>query len=183
MTTTRLYTAEDLEALGSDAPYVLIDGRLVYEEMGSGGRSSELGGLIVSYLNAFARPHRLGKVYGADGTFILRRNPDTAVMPDAAFLLEAHVPPPEQAMRFLPVAPDIAVEVLSPTDRAGATARKVALYLASGVPLVWQVNPAARTITVYAPDREPRTLTENDTLDGGEVLPGFALPLAELFAP
>lgn len=183
MTTTRLSTAEDLEALGPDAPYVLIDGRLVHEEMGSGGRSSELGGLIVTYLNTFVRPRRLGRVYAADGTFILRRNPDTAVMPDAAFLRTARLPPPEQEARFLPVAPDIAVEVLSPTDRPGETSRKVALYLATGVALVWVVNPETRSVTVHAPGRDPLTLTDADTLDGGDVLPGFTLPLAELFAP
>jgi Uma2 family endonuclease len=182
MTTTRLYTAEDLEALGSDAPYVLIDGRLVYEEMGSGRRASRLALRLGARLAAVVDAGKLGEVYGADGTFVLRRGPDTVLVPDGAFVRADRLPPGDDR-GFLRVAPDIAIEVLSPSNRPAEIARKVGLYLAAGSSFVWIVDADARTVTVYAPDRGPRTLTENDTLDGGDVLPGFALPLAELFAP
>ena len=181
MTQTRLYTAEDLEAMGSDAPYILIDGELVYEEMGSGGRSSELAGLMVTFLNMHVRPRRLGKIYGADGTFILRRDPDTLLVPDAAFVSTERIPPGDDR-GFVAVAPDLAVEVLSPSNRPTQIASKVALFIQYGTRLVWIVDPDGETVTVHAPDVEPRTLGKGDTLDGGDVLPGFALPLAELFA-
>ena len=180
-TTTRLYTAEDLEAMGSDAPFVLIDGRLVYEEMGSGRRAARIAMRIGAALLAFSDAHDLGEVYGADATFILRRDPDTVLVPDAAFVSAARLPPGDDR-GFVPIAPDIAVEVLSPSNRRRQIARKVALYLAAGTALVWVVDPDAETLTVRAPSVEPRTLGVADTLDGDGVLSGFTLPLASLFA-
>jgi Uma2 family endonuclease len=181
MTQTRLYTAEDLEAMGSDAPFILIDGELVYEEMGSGGRASRLAGLIVTYLNMHVLPRRLGNVYGADGSFILRRNPDTVLVPDAAFVSAERIPPGDDR-GFVPIAPDLAVEVLSPSNRPTEIARRVALFLQYGTQLVWVVDPDNDTITVHARGDERRRLGKGDTLDGGTLLSGFALPLAELFA-
>jgi Uma2 family endonuclease len=181
MTTTRLHTAEELFALGSDAPYILIEGRLV-DEMPCGNESSEIGALIVTYLTTFARPRHLGKVYGADGGFILQRNPDTVVAPDAAFVRAERLPPAGTLGNvFMPMAPDLAVEVLSPGNRAGETARKVELYRRAGVPLVWVIDPEKQTATVYAQGAAPITLTKSDALDGGDLLPGFSLVLAELF--
>jgi Uma2 family endonuclease len=83
---------------------------------------------------------------------------------------------------FVPVPPDLAVEVLSPSNRPGENARKAAIYRECGVPLVWYVDPFKQIVIVYAQNAEPRTLAIGDTLDGGDVLPGFALPLTELFA-
>ena len=182
MTTTRLYTVADLEAFGSDAPFILIDGRLVQEEMGSGGRASQLAGLLVTYLNIHVRPARLGRVYGADGTFVLQRNPDTVLVPDGAFVRAERLPPGDDR-GFIELAPDIAFEVLSPSNRPTEIARKIERYLSAGTSLVWLVDGDQRTVTVHAPDAAAVTLLEGDTLDGGAVLPGFALPLAELFAP
>ncbi len=79
--------------------------------------------------------------------------------------------------------PDLAVEVLSPDDRPGRVLGKVTFYLAHGVRLVWVIDPICRTATVFAPDTTPRTLTEDDTLDGGEILPGFSVRLAEVLPP
>jgi len=84
--------------------------------------------------------------------------------------------------RFLPAAPDLAVEVLSRGQPNQRFNRKIDFYLEHGVQLVWIVNPRARTVTVLAPGREPRTLTEADTLDGADVLPGFSVAVAEIFA-
>lgn len=180
-TTTRLYTAEDLEAMGSDAPFILIDGRLVREERASGRRASQIAGLILTELNNFVRPRGLGEVYGADGAFILRRDPDTVLVPDAAFVRADRLPAGDDR-GFVPVAPDLAIEVLSPSNRQRQIVRKVALYLATGSQLVWVIDPDAETVTVHERDAQPRTLGEADTLDGGRVLSGFMLPLARLFA-
>ena len=181
MTTTRLHTAEELFAMGSDAPYILIEGRLV-DEMPCGFDSSEIAALIVAALVTFARPRKLGKVAGADGGFILSRNPDTVVAPDVAFVRAERLAALGAIGNvFLPLAPDLAVEVLSPSNRAGETARKVELYRKAGVPLIWVVDPERETVTVHTRGGEPITLRRGDALDGGDVLPGFALPLDDVF--
>lgn len=182
MTTTRLHTAEELLAMGSDAPYILIEGRLV-EEMPCGNTSSKIGLIIGSALFVFVRPRKLGEVYGADGGFILQRDPDTVVAPDAAFVRAERLPPPGTLGNvFMPMPPDLAVEVLSPGNRAGETARKIELYRRAGVPLVWVIDPETETATVYAADAAPLRLGKNEALEGGALLPGFSLALAELFA-
>jgi Uma2 family endonuclease len=79
------------------------------------------------------------------------------------------------------MAPDLAVEVLSPSDRKADALAKVVMYLQAGTPLVWLVNPTTRTIVVFRSETNPVTLGERDTLDGGDVLPGFSVPIAEIF--
>ena len=84
--------------------------------------------------------------------------------------------------RFVPLAPDLAVEVLSPSDRMADAMSKVTMYLQAGVRLVWLVDPASLTVAVFRPDAAPRTLGAGDALDGGDVLSGFSVSVAELFA-
>jgi Uma2 family endonuclease len=181
MTQTRLYTAEDLWEMGDDAPYVIIDGELI-EEVGANALSSQIAARIVGELYFFVKPQRLGAVLGADGTFTFRRNPDTVLCPDAAFIRADRMPPRDQRVVFMPVPPDLAVEVVSLSNRPGENAREAAIYRECGVPLVWYVDPFKQTVIVYGQQADPRTLAIGDTLEGGDVLPGFALPLAELFA-
>ncbi len=83
---------------------------------------------------------------------------------------------------FVPMAPDLAVEVLSPSDRMADALAKVAMYLQAGTPLVWLVNTATRTVVVFRSEMDPVTLAGSDTLDGGDVLPGFSVPVAEIFS-
>lgn len=89
--------------------------------------------------------------------------------------------PDELPKDFLGQAPDIAVEVVSPSDRMADVNAKVAEYLAAGTSLVWVVEPGRKTVTAYNADRSARLLIEGDELDGGDVLPGFKLPLSEIF--
>ena len=86
------------------------------------------------------------------------------------------------ADKHVPFAPDLAVEVLSPNDRSDEVEEKVQEWLAAGSRAVWTVDPKARTVTVYRPGAEPVTLTEDQKLEGGEVLPGFACLVADFFA-
>jgi len=81
----------------------------------------------------------------------------------------------------VPMAPDLAVEVLSPSDRMADALAKVAMYLQAGTPLVWLVNPVTRTVVDFRAEMDPLTLSESDTLDGGDILPGFRVPVAEIF--
>ncbi len=79
------------------------------------------------------------------------------------------------------MAPDLAAEVLSPSDRMADALAKVAMYLDAGVRLVWLVDPVSQTVTIFRPDETPTKLEASDSLDGGDVLPGFSVPITELF--
>jgi Uma2 family endonuclease len=83
---------------------------------------------------------------------------------------------------FVPLAPDLAVEVLSPSDRMADAMSKVTMYLQTGVRLVWLVDPATLTVTIFRQDAAPKMVREADTLDGADVLPGFRIPVAEIFS-
>ena len=91
------------------------------------------------------------------------------------------MPPDGVPQAFWQLPPDLAVEVVSPNDRPQEIADKVDLYLTHGVPLVWVAYPRSRQVVVHRPGQEPLILSEGDTLDGGDVLPGFQLPVAEVF--
>jgi len=180
MTTTTLMTAEELMALPDDGcRYELIDG-VLHRMSPSGIEASAIAMRIGSRLNAFAFERRLGIVTGADGGYYFGRNPDTVRAPDIAFIRIDRLPPPAERQGYSSVIPDLAVEVVSPSDRERDVLDKVAFYLAKGVPLVWVVRPRPRTITVHYADAQ-LVLHEADVLDGADVLPGFYLPVADLF--
>ncbi|MCC6314275.1 MAG: Uma2 family endonuclease, partial [Thermomicrobiales bacterium] len=131
---------------------------------------------------AHARANRLGRVYGADSGFVLFPDQETVRSPDAAFVSYEQFPSDERPRGFLRLAPDLAVEVLSPSDRIADALAKIAMHLDAGVRLVWLIDPARRSVTAFTPDAPPTVLPPGATLDGGEVLPGFAVPVADLFA-
>ena len=81
----------------------------------------------------------------------------------------------------MPLAPDLAVEVLSPSDRMADAMSKITMYLQAGVRLVWLVDPASLTVTVFRQDAAPKSFGAGESLDGGDVLPGFSVPVAEIF--
>ncbi len=181
MATTRLITAEDLFRMeeGTDR-LELIRGEL-RRMPPAGGEHGEIGQDLAGHLWLHVRTYRLGKVYSADTGFVIERGPDTVLAPDIAYIRADRLPPKEARAGFLPIPPDLAVEVLSPSERAGAIAAKVALYLGAGVRLVWLIRPRTRTIEVHHADGTHRILRLSDELDGGDVVPGFQLPVAELF--
>lgn len=110
---------------------------------------------------------------------ILPGEPTTLVGSDVMFIEKARLPLDEGDYPVL--APDLAIEVASPSDSGPLLAEKVELYLASGVLMVWVLDPSTRTHRIRKPDGTDRVLTERDTVDGEDVLPGFALPVARLF--
>lgn len=142
-------------------------------------------GRIVSRVNArlqdFVERHNLGVVTGAETGFQIESDPDTVRAPDVGFVRADRLPPTSPT-GFFPGAPDLAVEVLSPYDRATDVTAKVQDWLAAGCCLVWVVDPSTRTVTVYDARKAARFLAEQDELDGGELLGGFRVPVAELFA-
>jgi Uma2 family endonuclease len=133
-------------------------------------------------INVFVRAHDLGMVFSADTQFLLIDTPRTILRPDISFISKDRLPD-ELWVGIIPLAPDLAVEVASPSNRQVELIDKVALYLAGGTRLVWVVRPQQQTVTIFRPDEPERIVTRDDELEGGEVLPGFRLPLTNLFRP
>lgn len=156
----------------------LVDGTLVEKAMGF--RESALAMLLGQFLGIFVRERNLGIVTGEAG--MMRLFPGLIRMPDVAFVSWARTP--DGRMPSVPVphfAPDLAVEVLSEGNTPGEMARKRQEYFKSGVQLVWEVDADRRTVAVYTSPEQFVTRAEGDVLDGGTVLPGFMLPLRDLF--
>jgi Uma2 family endonuclease len=162
-----------------DRLYELVDGVLVEKTVGA--QESYVAMLLGRLLGNFIASHDLGIVLGADG--MMRLAPGLVRLPDVAFISWRRLPGREVPNQpILGLAPDLAVEVLSPSNTKREMERKLAEYFAAGVQLVWYVDPPSRTVRVFASPGESVLLDEGQTLDGGLVLPGFTLPLSELFA-
>lgn len=176
---THLMTADELLGRSSELGRCeLVRGELI-RMTPPGGTHGWLAAEIARHLGNAVEGSKLGRVYGEVG-FILERDPDTVRAPDVAFiatdrLAEADTP------QYIPIAPDLAVEVNSPHDRAGEVAEKVGWWLRHGTRMVWVVDPRSRTVTSYLPDGSARVLQHDQTLGGGEVLPGVSLNLVDLF--
>lgn len=177
---TKIYTVEDLENLSNEdgAKYELYDGELTLMPP-SQRNATELGVEIASLLRNFTRGKGFGYIAGADGGYILSREPDTFVSPDGSFISKERAGE-RKSTGYYPVAPDLAVEVISPSDRAADIRRKIDLYLQHGTRLIWVVYPQTRTIEVHT-SIGSRNLTVEDALEGGEVLPGFNASIRDIF--
>lgn len=159
--------------------FELVDGTLV--EKAVGYEESYLTVFLAQLLTAFVRSNRLGKISGPDG--LMRLLPGIVRAPDLAFTSWKRFPNGRVPKAAIPnLVPDLAVEVLSQSNTPAEMKRKREEYFRSGVRLVWIVDPSVRTVHTFAPRRKPQILTTADTLDGGKVLPGFKLPIEELFA-
>src|SRR5262245_49926890 len=157
----------------------LVDGVLVEKVMGFD--ESRFALLLAAYLVDFLKQHDLGAVLGADG--MMKLFPGRVRIPDVAFISWARYPKSKQGRGEIPlVAPDLAVEVLSKGNTRKEMARKLDDYFRSGVRLVWYVDPKVRTVRVYTSVNQSVVLTEDQELDGGEVLPGFLLSIRDWFA-
>ena len=181
MVATRQITVEEFEAMSLDGRWELIDGELV-EMASSADRPSSVGATITGMLWSFVRAHRLGRVYNAEGGFVLFSHRNVVLAPDVAFVRAERAPQGEARNHFARLAPDRAVEVLSPSDRTTEILVKVQMYQESGVPLVWVVDPDLETVTVIAQGNPTIVLGSGDDLTGGDVLPGFYVSVAEIFA-
>ena len=181
MATTKLVTADDLLAMSDDGRlYELIEG-VLHEVSPAGFEASEIAVRIGGRLGLFVDERGLGAVSGADGGFFFGRSPDTVRAPDVAFVRANRLPPADERGGFSPVVPDLAVEVVSPSDRQADVDAKIDFYLAHGVPLVWAVYPRHRTVVAHRPGQEPQTFGEGDVLTADDVVPGFRLSVAEIF--
>jgi Uma2 family endonuclease len=180
MATPKLMTAEEFARITDIGRFDLIDGELISMSP-AGGYQGEVASQFVRALLNHSDERQPGKVYTAEASFMLQRDPDVVLAPDAAFVRASRLPPLAERLGFLPVAPDLAVEIVSPSDRMTEVRRKISTYLMLGTPLVVMVEPRHCRVTLYRPGREPRVLHEGDVIDGDDVLPGFQLPVSKLF--
>ncbi len=182
LTQERLLTADEFYDLyaGSDVRAELVDGRVI-EMSPTGPDHGSLDSDLHFYLKVWVRETRLGKLYTNTG-FILFPGKQRVRGPDEALVSNekiAKFPPPKRG--YWRVVPDLVVEVVSPEDRASDIADKVADYAEAGVRLTWVVYPIRQQIYVHRPGERVEIIGPDGTLDGGDVLPGFQLPLSELW--
>lgn len=172
-----LMTADQLAHLPDDGNrYELVEGRLMRMPPAS-FLSSVIAATILRIMGNFVLEHQLGICAGADGGVRLRPDPDTVRAPDVTFVRAERLPAGRLQAGYWEGAPDLAVEVLSPSDRYPEVQRKVQEYLDAGTRLVWVVDPESRTATVFHPDGRSVFLGADGVLDGEDVLPGFRLAL------
>ena len=179
MVATRRVTIDEFAEMPLEGIWELIDGEPI-ELSPAAGRSGWISGNVYRLLANHVRQSQVGWAFAPETGFVLFDDRQTARSPDAAVVLRNRLA--ELPDSFVPMAPDLAVEVLSPSDRMADALAKIAMYLQAGTPLVWLVNPATRTVVVFRADMDPVTLAGSATLDGGEVLPDFSVPVAEIFA-
>lgn len=181
MTTQVQTTADELLRLPKDEKrYELIRGEL--KTMAPAGHEHGLLALeFAAELRNFVKANNLGKVYAAETGFKLTSNPDTVRAPDAAFIRQARLDKVGPVQGYWPGAPDLIVEVISTNDLYTEVSEKVAEWLNAGSSMVVVINPRTKQVLVHVRAADVKVLELDDTLDGGDVVPGWQLPLLELF--
>lgn len=179
--TARLFTADDLWAMGEDARYEIDEGVLVPMSP-CGFDHGEVSVNVAALLRGYVRRRRLGRVVGNEAGFRLSQGPDVLRAPDVAFVSEQRLAQVYRGPGFAEGAPDLAVEVVADDDRAAEVERKALQFIAAGVRSVWVLYPRTRTVSVRRADGRVLHLTgEGAVLEDDPALPGFRCRLAELF--
>lgn len=178
---TAYVTAEDLPYLAPEEGLCeLVAGEIV-REPAPGEEHGWVAGTLLVQLGRFVLEHRLGRIYAAETGFVVARGPDTVRAPDAAFVSYERLATTIRRGPYFEGAPDLAVEVLSPSNTRAEMAAKVRDFLAAGARAVWVVDSSRQEVTVHRPGSPPETLSRTDTLKGGSAVPGFRLPVREIF--
>lgn len=174
-------TIADLERLpDDDYKYDLVRGWLVREPP-AGGDHGEIAMEIAGALWKHVKETAQGRVFPPETGFVLAADPPTVRGPDVAFVAAGRLPPGRAPTGFIRLAPDLAVEVVSPSNRWTDVAAKVRDYLEAGTRLVWVVDPPRSTITIHRPDGSSGVVGEDDFLVGEDVVPGFQVSVRSLF--
>ncbi|MEO6595598.1 MAG: Uma2 family endonuclease [Planctomycetota bacterium] len=182
MPTPTLTTADGLLSLREPGcRHELVRGAL--RRMSPAGHwHGDIGAILGERLTRHVRRRRLGKTYNADTGFLLAQNPDTVLAPDFAFVRTERLPP-ARSPGYFPGPPDLAVEIRSPRDSRKDAHEKALSWLAHGARGVWVIDPGASSVTVYRSHGEVHERTDHDDLSGDDLVPGFSMPVRELFAP
>ena len=175
-------TADELLALptGMGKRYELVAGELRVMSP-SGWRHRVVVDNLEFLVGSFIRKHHLGRGFGAETGFLLKRDPDTVRAPDFAFIARNHLPATDPQEAYWPGAPDLAVEVLSPGDTMGEVDEKIEEWLAAGCAAVWVVDPKLQTVTIYQSPTNVQLKTAGETLVGDPVVSGFSCPVQDIF--
>ena len=182
ITKRRITTAEELLDMPDDGfRYELVRGEL-RKMAPAGNYHGELAINISTPLSVHVKSYRLGRVYAAETGFFLRTAPDHVRAPDVAFVRRERTDAIGRPAGYWPGPPDLAIEIISPNDRYTEVDEKVADWLAAGTQMVVVVNPRNRSVKVHRSPTDVVTLTMEDTLDGGDVVPGWRMPVADIFA-
>ena len=178
----RLVTAEELLEMPDDGyRYELVRGEL-RKMAPAGAKHGRSAGKVAGPLMNHVATNKLGEVYIAEAGFLLASDPDHVRVPDVAFVRRERFEDVGDTDGFFPGPPDLAIEVISPSDRYTEVAEKVEDWLNAGTRMVIVVDSRRRVVGVHLPGREPVTLHEHETLDGGDVVPGWSMPVADIFA-
>jgi Uma2 family endonuclease len=182
MSISTFVTADELLAMptGMGKRYELVTGELRIMSP-SGWRHGEIVDNLTALLSAYIRAHDLGRGFGAETGFLIAVDPDTVRAPDFAFIAKANLPAEKPSEAFWPGAPDLAVEVLSPSDRTGEVDEKIDAWLAAGCTAVWVIDPQLETVTSYRSRTDVQIKTAGEILEGAPVVPGLSCPVNELF--
>jgi len=174
-------TASELFEMPDDGfRYELVKGEL-RRMSPSGSEHAVVIGRLTVRLGQHVEANSLGIYFGAEGGFKIASDPDTVRAPDIAFIGRERIPAAGIPKNFWPGAPDLAVEVVSPGDTRREVKEKVEDWLGAGTRAVWVVEPRRRTVSVYRSATDVTRLSEDDELDGGEVVPGFRCQVSEIF--
>jgi len=177
-----VYTPEDLLSMPDGKHFELVDGELRGIEMGA--ESAWIAGELSAFLwHKTSRP-RIGWVFGATtGYQCFPDAPGKVRKPDASFIKLGRLPDEKIPKGHIRIAPELAVEVVSPHDLYSEVTVKVDEYLAAGVPLVWVIDPETRSVSVSRQDGSTEVLRDHETLSGEDLIPGFSCSVADLFPP
>lgn len=181
MTATRLLSAQELLELPDDGQrYELIAGELLAMPP-TGDEHGGIGAAVTESLRMHVRANHLGVVRTGETGYLLATNPDTVRAADVSFVRRERIEAEGRVVGYRRGAPDLVVEIISPSDRYTDVEEKVAEWLDGGTRMVVVINPRRRTVTIYRSLLEARILTITDVLDGQDVVPGWQMPVAEMF--
>jgi len=179
--TARVTTADELFQMGdTEDRYELLHGELSRMNP-PGARHGDISAALTERLRRHVREHDLGRIFAEIG-FLLARNPDHVRAPDVAFISKERLGPEGVPITYWPGPPDLCVEVVSPGDTYAYVQEKACDWIRYGTRLVVVVEPDRRRVVVHRSDKDVQILSEEDALDGGDVVPGFRLAIHELFA-
>jgi len=182
LTRERSFTAEDLLTMQDGKHFELVDGRLVERQMGQ--EAGWISGEILALLRNYSRQSGIGWVFNSEvGYQCFGEERQTVRKPDVSFVVRGRLPGERFQRGHSKIAPDLAVEVVSPNDLHSEVRVKISEYRAAGVRLVWVVDPDSRSVEIFRADGSVALLYGGDELTGEEVLPGFRCRVEDLFPP